>query len=101
MKAKSMVDWRGQVKRHPLGMLGVAAGGGALVAVMTSRRRGKSAEPARVASAESSTPRELGSILMAVVTAATVELLTQAVPRLATRFGKKISGSPATDGRLH
>jgi len=40
-KAKSLTDWRTYYRNHPLAMIGLALGGGVVLGVVTSARRGR------------------------------------------------------------
>lgn len=98
-KARNLTDWRAQFDAHPLAAIGIAAGGGMLLAAFLSPPR----RPRLTGAAEEGRrpdPRPAGNGLLgdirravgAVATATAVELLTEAIPGFHEHFRK---GAPA------
>lgn len=94
-KAKALSDWRAQVAAHPLGMLGLAVGGGMIVSALTSRRRrptaGKTEVVARAPrrrSQASNLMHDIQSALAGVAMTTAVEFMTDAVPGFQHHFRK-------------
>ena len=91
-KARAVTDWRAQVDTHPLRMLGIAAGGGALLALVAGRRRSRRAPREAVATEprrRSPVGRLAGDIKGAVggvATAAVIEFLGKAIPGFGEHF---------------
>ncbi len=97
-KARTLTDWRAQVDAHPLAAIGIAAGGGMLLAVMLSppRRPRQNGAPE---AGQSHEPRPVGNGLLgdirkaigAVATATAVEMFTEAIPGFRDHFRKGAS----------
>ncbi len=95
MKAKALTDWRAQVVAHPLGMLGLAVGGGVIVSTLISRRRrpppGRTEVVARAPrrrSQASNLMHDIQSALAGVAIATAVDFMTDAVPGFQQHFRK-------------
>ena len=95
MKAKALTDWRAQVEAHPLGMVGLAVGGGVIVSALTSRRHPRPAGRSEVAAHEprrrsqlSHLMRDIQSALAGVAIATAVEFMSDAVPGFHDHFRK-------------
>ena len=101
MKAKSLTDWRSQVDAHPFGMLGLALGGGAMMAMLArspSRRRShrpsEPNSPPRSKGRRSSLVQDVSSALGAVAATTALEFVAEAVPGFASHFRKRPEGTP-------
>lgn len=98
-RARILTDWRAQVDAHPLAAIGIAAGGGMLLAVLLSPPRRQRLTGAHEA-LRSHEPHPAGTGLLghiraaigAVATATAVELLTETIPGFHEYFRK---GAPA------
>jgi hypothetical protein len=95
-KARAVTDWKGRVDAHPMQMLGIAAGGGALIGLMAGRRRARrpAGEAAPAAGSQAPRKRSAGGALArdirvamgGVAAAAAIEFLSEAIPGFGDHF---------------
>ncbi|MDQ6677383.1 MAG: hypothetical protein M3Z09_08820 [Acidobacteriota bacterium] len=97
-KAKSLTDWRGYFEKNPMTMIGVAFGGGLLLATMAggkrSRSRGKSSETYEQGGSSKpsktlETWENVKGALAGLASGKAVEFLDEAIPGFKEHFGKQ------------
>ncbi|MDZ4862008.1 MAG: hypothetical protein SGJ01_01070 [Gemmatimonadota bacterium] len=97
-KARAVTDWRAQVDARPIRMLGIAAGGGAVVALFAGRRRSRRApceavaEGPRRRSAVGVLARDIRMAVGGVAAAAAIEFLNEAIPGFGDHFHRSTDG---------
>jgi hypothetical protein len=111
-KVKSVTDWRRQFRNNPGLMLGLAFGGGMLLAGVMRRPRQRAQYPLSAGAAVGREPRklearrmqlrqvwdEIQAALIAAATAKITESVAGAVPGLRDRFGARRPGASARGG---
>lgn len=81
-------DWRGQFEERPLLMLGLAFGGGLLLASM-GRKRSRKRKNSFLAERPGKGPwREVKSVLFGVLTTAAMGIIEDALPRIKKRMAR-------------
>jgi len=102
-KAKSLTDWRGYFEKSPMTMIGVAFGGGLLLATMAGGRRShhrarnlQTAEP-RESSIPSKTFETWANVkgaLFGLASGKAVDFLNEVIPGFGEHFGKQQRENP-------
>ncbi len=102
-KAKSLTDWRGYFEKSPMTMIGVAFGGGILLASMTGGRRSRrnryssertisdnvGSQIASLPSKTMETWEHVKGALFGVASTKAVQFLDEVVPGFGEHFGKE------------
>jgi len=100
-RVKSILNWRAQTEQHPATMMGVAFGGGVLLAALfpvVRRRRGRASNTAWTATANGSNGgslpwNALKSALLGVATAKLSSFIEDILPGFEHEFAKAKSAS--------
>ncbi len=107
-KAKSLTDWRGHFEKNPMTMIGVAFGGGLLLATMAGGRRSRSRnyssenKESRGSSTPSKTKETWENVkgaLFGLASGKAVEFLDEVVPGFGEHFGKQQQEHPSVATR--
>ena len=107
-KAREVTDWRAQVRKHPLGSVGVAIAAGVAVAVLTKRSAprtsappssdGKGAAPAGATPWSHPVVDRVINALVAVAAAKAVEMISESIPDFAEHLKPRPEApTPADD----
>ena len=108
-KAREVTDWRVQVRKHPLGSVGVAIAAGVAVAVLTKRGglprssaphdgNGNGAAPSGATAWSHPVVDRVINALVAVAAAKAVELISESLPEFAEQLKQQPDAqTPAGD----
>lgn len=107
-KAKAVTDWRTHFEKNPMAMIGVAFGGGLLLATMVGGRRRSRNQQAGVHDSihqgertqVTETWEHIKGALAGVASTKVVEFLNDIVPGFQDHFGKQQAGALKTTPAL-
>ena len=102
-KAKSLTDWRGYFEKSPMTMIGVAFGGGLLLATMIGGRRSRSharfasiseTHAVRTPSKTEQTIEHVKGALFGLASEKAIQFLDEMIPGFGDHFGKQRDNPP-------